>query len=65
MYSGIIVLRHVSDPVSHCFFVRTATDGLRACQALEEMAAKNNSKVTCPHTNEQCDFSKLKKVFIS
>ncbi|KAI0318509.1 CTLH/CRA C-terminal to lish motif domain-containing protein [Amylostereum chailletii] len=34
-------------------------------QALEDMASKNDGKVTCPHTLEECDFSKLRKVFIS
>ncbi|KAI6040890.1 CTLH/CRA C-terminal to lish motif domain-containing protein [Pisolithus marmoratus] len=34
-------------------------------EALEEMAAKNDGKVTCPRSNHTCDFSALKKVFIS
>ncbi len=34
-------------------------------QALEEMSAQNDGKVKCPRTHEECDFSKLKKVFIS
>ncbi|KIK20479.1 hypothetical protein PISMIDRAFT_657461 [Pisolithus microcarpus 441] len=34
-------------------------------EALEEMAAKNDGKVTCPQSNHTCDFSTLKKVFIS
>lgn len=34
-------------------------------QALEEMSAQNGGKVKCPRTQEECDFSKLKKVFIS
>ncbi|KAI0035485.1 macrophage erythroblast attacher isoform 1 [Vararia minispora EC-137] len=34
-------------------------------EALEDMAAKNDGKVTCPHSGDQCDYSKLKKVFIS
>ncbi|KAI6116331.1 CTLH/CRA C-terminal to lish motif domain-containing protein [Pisolithus sp. B1] len=34
-------------------------------EALEEMAAKNDGKVTCPQSNLTCDFSTLKKVFIS
>jgi macrophage erythroblast attacher len=38
---------------------------LIAPQALEEMSAQNGGKVKCPRTQEECDFSKLKKVFIS
>ncbi|EIM89151.1 uncharacterized protein STEHIDRAFT_119889 [Stereum hirsutum FP-91666 SS1] len=34
-------------------------------EALEEMAAKNDGIVTCPRSGEQCEFSKLKKVFVS
>ncbi|KAF8591289.1 hypothetical protein K439DRAFT_1650826 [Ramaria rubella] len=34
-------------------------------EALEAMAAKHNGKVTCPRTGETCDFSALRKVFIS
>ncbi|KAH7923099.1 hypothetical protein BV22DRAFT_1093538 [Leucogyrophana mollusca] len=34
-------------------------------EALEEMAAKNNGKVTCPRSGDTCEFSALKKVFIS
>jgi macrophage erythroblast attacher len=34
-------------------------------QALEEMSAQNDGKVKCPRTQDECDFSKLKKVFIS
>lgn len=34
-------------------------------QALEEMAAKNGGIVTCPRTGATCEFSALKKVFIS
>ncbi|KAI5996130.1 CTLH/CRA C-terminal to lish motif domain-containing protein [Pisolithus albus] len=34
-------------------------------EALEEMAAKNDGKVTCPQSHHTCDFSTLKKVFIS
>jgi hypothetical protein len=34
-------------------------------QALEEMSAQNEGKVKCPRTQEECDFSKLKKVYIS
>jgi len=34
-------------------------------EALEEMAAKNGGKVTCPRTNTTCEFSALRKVFIS
>jgi len=34
-------------------------------EALEEMAAKNNGKVICPRSGEVCDFTALKKVFIS
>ncbi|KAF9225826.1 hypothetical protein BS17DRAFT_777750 [Gyrodon lividus] len=34
-------------------------------EALEEMAANNNGKVTCPRSGEVCDFTSLDKVFIS
>ncbi|KAL4072490.1 CTLH/CRA C-terminal to lish motif domain-containing protein [Scleroderma yunnanense] len=34
-------------------------------EALEEMAAKNDGKVTCPRSNQTCHFSALKKVFVS
>ncbi|KAH9979750.1 CTLH/CRA C-terminal to lish motif domain-containing protein [Russula compacta] len=34
-------------------------------EALEAMSAQNEGKVKCPRTQEECDFSKLKKVFIS
>jgi macrophage erythroblast attacher len=34
-------------------------------QALEEMSAQREGKVKCPRTQEECDFSKLKKVYIS
>ncbi|KDQ58612.1 hypothetical protein JAAARDRAFT_34441 [Jaapia argillacea MUCL 33604] len=34
-------------------------------EALEDMAAKNEGIVTCPRTGTSCDFSALRKVFIS
>ncbi|THU93519.1 hypothetical protein K435DRAFT_757373 [Dendrothele bispora CBS 962.96] len=34
-------------------------------EALEEMAAKNSGFVTCPRTGTVCEYSKLKKVYIS
>ncbi|THH21131.1 hypothetical protein EW146_g331 [Bondarzewia mesenterica] len=34
-------------------------------QALEDMAFWNNGMITCPRSGEQCEFSKLKKVFVS
>ncbi|KIL65445.1 hypothetical protein M378DRAFT_105136 [Amanita muscaria Koide BX008] len=34
-------------------------------EALEEMAAKNDGMVTCPKTGTRCEFSALRKVFIS
>ena len=34
-------------------------------EALEEMATQRNGIVTCPRTGDQCDFSALRKVFIS
>ncbi|EGN92895.1 hypothetical protein SERLA73DRAFT_190495 [Serpula lacrymans var. lacrymans S7.3] len=34
-------------------------------EALEDMAAKNNGQVTCPRSELTCEFSALKKVFIS
>ncbi|KII84283.1 hypothetical protein PLICRDRAFT_146921 [Plicaturopsis crispa FD-325 SS-3] len=34
-------------------------------EAMEEMAAKNNGIVTCPRSGSTCEFSALKKVFIS
>ncbi|KAI0064381.1 hypothetical protein BV25DRAFT_1800895 [Artomyces pyxidatus] len=34
-------------------------------EALEDMAARNDGMVKCPRSGEECDFSKLKKVFIS
>ncbi|KAL0578139.1 GID complex subunit containing RING finger motif [Marasmius crinis-equi] len=37
----------------------------RRFQAMEEMAAKCGGIVTCPRTGESCEFSKLRKVFIS
>ncbi|RUS16328.1 CTLH/CRA C-terminal to lish motif domain-containing protein [Jimgerdemannia flammicorona] len=33
--------------------------------ALQDMAAKNNGKITCPRTGLVCEMSQLKKVFIS
>ncbi|KAF8521027.1 CTLH/CRA C-terminal to lish motif domain-containing protein [Gautieria morchelliformis] len=34
-------------------------------EALEDMAAKRGGQVTCPRTGDTCDFSVLRKVFIS
>ncbi|TFK49073.1 hypothetical protein OE88DRAFT_1663441 [Heliocybe sulcata] len=34
-------------------------------EALEDMAAKNDGVVTCPRTNYSCDYSALRRVFIS
>ncbi|KAF8637855.1 hypothetical protein AX17_002481 [Amanita inopinata Kibby_2008] len=34
-------------------------------EVLEEMAAKNDGIVTCPRTGAKCEFSALRKVFIS
>ncbi|KAF8889673.1 CTLH/CRA C-terminal to lish motif domain-containing protein [Infundibulicybe gibba] len=34
-------------------------------EALEDMAAKNGGMVTCPRTGTTCEFSALRKVFIS
>ncbi|KAI0346684.1 hypothetical protein BDW22DRAFT_1405428 [Trametopsis cervina] len=34
-------------------------------EAMEDMAARNDGKVTCPRTQESCDFSELRKVYIS
>ncbi|KAH9177732.1 CTLH/CRA C-terminal to lish motif domain-containing protein [Lactarius sanguifluus] len=34
-------------------------------EALEDMSAQNDGKVRCPRTHDECDVSKLKKVFIS
>ncbi|KAF9078852.1 CTLH/CRA C-terminal to lish motif domain-containing protein [Rhodocollybia butyracea] len=34
-------------------------------EAMEEMAAKNNGVVICPRTGISCQFSELRKVFIS
>ncbi|KAH7907290.1 CTLH/CRA C-terminal to lish motif domain-containing protein [Hygrophoropsis aurantiaca] len=34
-------------------------------EVLQEMAMKNNGKVTCPQTGDTCEFTALKKVFIS
>ncbi|PPQ75590.1 hypothetical protein CVT24_010896 [Panaeolus cyanescens] len=34
-------------------------------EALEEMAARDNGRVTCPRTKNSCHFSDLKKVFVS
>ncbi|KAF9568695.1 hypothetical protein CPC08DRAFT_702304 [Agrocybe pediades] len=34
-------------------------------EALEEMALKNGGVVTCPRTGKTCQFSELRKVFIS
>lgn len=34
-------------------------------EALEDMAARNDGVITCPQTGEKCNFSALKKVFIS
>ncbi|KAG2117297.1 CTLH/CRA C-terminal to lish motif domain-containing protein [Suillus discolor] len=34
-------------------------------EALEDMAAKHNGMVTCQVTDQECEFSALKKVFIS
>ena len=33
--------------------------------ALEEMAARDGGKVTCPRTGQTCEFRELRKVFIS
>lgn len=40
-------------------------DVLVPIKALEEMAARNDGKVTCPRSNQSCDFSVLKKVYVS
>ena len=45
------------------FFMKHLT--APSSQALEEMAAKNNGKVICPRSSHVCDFTALKKVFIS
>jgi len=34
-------------------------------QALEEMAKKNDGKVTCPRTGDVCNYTELVKAFIS
>jgi len=34
-------------------------------KALEEMGARNGGLVTCPRTGTVCEFSALRKVFIS
>ncbi|CCL99210.1 uncharacterized protein FIBRA_01225 [Fibroporia radiculosa] len=34
-------------------------------EALEDMAARNDGTVRCPRTGEKCNFSDLRKVFIS
>lgn len=34
-------------------------------EALEEMAARNEGKVTCPRSKQTCDVGVLKKVFVS
>ncbi|VDC00119.1 unnamed protein product [Peniophora sp. CBMAI 1063] len=34
-------------------------------EALVEMAARNDGQVICPRSGERCDFSSLKKVFVS
>ncbi len=34
-------------------------------QALEEMAKTNQGKITCPRTNEVCNFSDLARAYIS
>ncbi|KAI0044960.1 hypothetical protein FA95DRAFT_1496231 [Auriscalpium vulgare] len=34
-------------------------------EALEDMATWNDGKVKCPRSGEECDFSKLRKVYIS
>lgn len=34
-------------------------------EALEDMAAKNDGIVTCPRTNHSCEFSALRRVYIS
>ncbi|KAH7886941.1 CTLH/CRA C-terminal to lish motif domain-containing protein [Phlebopus sp. FC_14] len=33
--------------------------------ALEDMAAKNNGRVTCPRSGQTCEYGALKKVFVS
>jgi macrophage erythroblast attacher len=38
---------------------------LQLSKALEEMAAKNDGMVTCPRSDTTCQFSELRKVFIS
>lgn len=35
------------------------------CQALEEMASKNNGNITCPRTGLVCNYSEVVKAFIS
>lgn len=34
-------------------------------QALEEMAKKNNGKITCPRTGLVCNYSEVVKAYIS
>ncbi|KAF8348744.1 macrophage erythroblast attacher isoform 1 [Amanita rubescens] len=34
-------------------------------EALEEIAARNNGIITCPKTGTKCEFSTLRKVFVS
>lgn len=53
-----------SSPLS-CFTCDIFLITSKPDQALEEMSAQNDGKVKCPRTHEECDFSKLKKVFIS
>jgi macrophage erythroblast attacher len=57
------VRTHLTSQVDPPHFILLTT--FHDDQALEYMSAQNEGKVKCPRTQEECDFSKLKKVFIS
>ena len=73
VYSREVCSPYLSLPTLGCFFpspLSCFTCDIflitsKPDQALEEMSAQNDGKVKCPRTHEECDFSKLKKVFIS
>lgn len=59
--SGHVYSREVSSKRSVCGVLVL----MKAPQALEEMSAKNGGFVTCPRTGKSCEYSSLRKVYIS
>jgi macrophage erythroblast attacher len=59
---GNVYSREVS---STCRIVLCSPILIDRSKVLEDMAAKNGGLVTCPRTGTTCEFSELRKVFIS